>query len=303
MASKQSEDLKTLYRQFGATMTDNPEMPLDEMRLMFEHLGDVSAEPGGVDYIEVDAGDVPALWAIPKQAARDRVLLSMHGGGYVAGSMYSHRKLYGHVAKTIGCQALILHYGRAPENVHPGPVNDAVKAYRWLLDQGLQPEHIALTGDSAGGGLAIATVLRARDQGLPLPAAIMPLSPWLDMEAAGETFESNRDKDVIVSREMIGVMAQMFLGEGGSTEDPLANPLRADMKGLPPIYIQVGADETLLDDSRRLEAAARQAGVDVQLDIYPEMQHVFHFLAGHAPEANDAISKLAGWVRPKLGLH
>jgi len=277
-------------------------MSLEDMRLMLEHLGDVTGEPGAVDYIEVDAGGIPAMWAIPKRAIQDRVLLCLHGGGYVAGSMYSHRKVYGHFAKAIGCRALILHYRRAPESIHPGPVNDAVVAYRWLLGQGIQSGHIAVTGDSAGGGLSVTTVLHARNQGFPLPAAIMPLSPWVDMEGTGKTLDTNRDKDLIVSRDMLGTMAQLFLGEAGDKQDPLANPLRADLRGLPPIYIQVGEDETLLDDSRRLTEAVRAAGVDVRLEIFPEMQHVFHVLAGNAPEADDALKKLAEWVRPKLGL-
>ena len=183
MASKESEDLKVLYRSWIAALGENPEMPLDELRRMFEHWGDVTAEPGGVDYIEVEAGGVPAMWATPKGAREDRVLLCSHGGGYVTGSMYTHRKVYGHFAKAIGCRALIVHYGRAPENVHPGPVDDMVRAYEWLLRADIRPEHIALTGDSAGGGLAVTTLLRARERGLPLPAASMPLSPWLDMEA------------------------------------------------------------------------------------------------------------------------
>ncbi|MBV8615608.1 MAG: alpha/beta hydrolase fold domain-containing protein, partial [Acetobacteraceae bacterium] len=186
MASKQSEELKTLFRSWVAALAANPEMGLDEMRRMLEHLGDVTAEPGGVDYIEVDAGGVPAMWAGPKDARADRVLLCAHGGGYVAGSMYSHRKVYGHLAKAIGCRALIVHYERAPEAVHPRPVDDMVKAYAWLLrEQGIRPNHIAVVGDSAGGGLAITTMLRAREKGLPLPAAAMPLSPWVDMEGKG----------------------------------------------------------------------------------------------------------------------
>ena len=269
---------------------------------MFEHWGDVTAEPGGVDYIETNAGGVPALWAVPKGCAEDRVLLCMHGGGYVTASMYTHRKVYGHLAKAIGCRALILHYRRAPEHVHPAPVDDAVAAYRWLFDQGIAPGHVALTGDSAGGALAVTTLLRARERNLPMPAATMPLSPWVDLEITGETLVSNREKDAIVQKEVVEVMAATFLGEGGNRRDPLANPLYADLKGLPPMYIQVGGDETLLDDSRRLREHAKKAGVDVRLDEFPEMQHVFHFSAGHAPEADDAIRKLAEWVRPKLGL-
>jgi len=241
------------------------------------------------------------MWAVPKNCMQDRVLLCAHGGGYVAGSMYTHRKTYAHVAKAIGCRALIVHYGRAPENVHPGPVNDMVRSYKWLLDQGIRPNHVALIGDSAGGGLAVTTILRAREQGLPLPAATMPLSPWLDMDATGETFETNALKDLIVTRDIIQTMASTFLGEGGNRQDPLANPLHADLKGFPPIYIQTGADETLLDDSRRLADLARKSGVDVTLEIVPEMQHVFQALAGTAPEADAAIRRLADWVRPKLG--
>src|SRR3984957_2915658 len=212
MASKQSEQLVTYYKSVIGALAVNPEMPLDEMRALFEHMGDVTGEPGGVDYIETDAGGVPALWAVPKGSTQDRVLLCSHGGGYVTGSMFTHRKLYSHLAKAVGCRALIVNYGLAPENVHPGPVNDMAKAYRWLLDQGIAPNHVALTGDSAGGGLAITTILRARALGFELPAATMPLSPWLDMDAAGASFESNRERDALVAREIVQGMAVTFLG-------------------------------------------------------------------------------------------
>jgi monoterpene epsilon-lactone hydrolase len=175
-------------------------------------------------------------------------------------------------------------------------------AYGWLLDQRIKPNHIALTGDSAGGGLAITTILRVREQGLPLPAATMPLSPWLDMDARGASFETNKGNDVLNSREIIVGMSTTFLGEHGNRRDPLANPLLGDLRGLPPVYIQVGGYETLLDDSRALAEALRRAGGQVRLDVFPEMQHVFQFLAGVAPEADEAIGKLAAWVRPKLAL-
>ena len=302
MASKQSEELNKLYLEWVAALKANPEMPLDELRHMFEQWERITGEPGGVDYIETDAAGVPAMWAAPKHCAQDRVLLCAHGGGYALGSMYTHRKVYAHAAKAIGCRALIVHYGLAPENVHPGPVNDMARSYKWLLDQGIPAGHIALIGDSAGGGLAVTTILRLREQGLPLPAATMPLSPWLDMDGAGETFETNAAKDLIVTRDLIQGMAATFLGEGGNRRDPLANPLYADLKDLPPMYVQTGADETLLDDSRKLADLARRSGVDVTLEIVPEMQHVFQFLAGTAPEAGTAIRRLAAWVRPKLGL-
>ena len=302
MVSKQTEELNKLYLEWVAALKANPEMPLDELRRMFEQWGRITGEPGAVDYTETDAGGVPAMWAVPKSCAEDRVLLCAHGGGYMAGSMYTHRKVYAHVAKAVGCRALIVDYGRAPENVHPGPVSDMARSYKWLLDQGIRPDRVALIGDSAGGGLALTTILRAREQGLPMPAATMPLSPWLDMEATGETFETNAATDLLVTRDIIHAMAGAFLGEAGNRHDPLANPLHADLKGFPPIYIQTGAVETLLEDSRKLADLARQSGVDVTLEIVPEMQHVFQFLAGTAPEGDAAISRLADWVRPKLRL-
>lgn len=301
MASPQSKALDVLYKSWVDTMTQRADMSVDELRVMFDHWGDVTAEPGGVDYSEVDAGGVLAMWADPAGAAQDRVILCTHGGGYVVGSMYSHRKMFGHIAKAIGCRALILHYRRAPENPHPAQVEDATTAYRWLLDQGYDPSQIATTGDSAGGGLCTSVLLSIRDNGLPLPAAGMPLSPFYDMAVTGGTVQTNADVDVLVQGPILEAMAGMFLG-GRPAEDPLASPLYADPSGLPPLLIQVGGHETLLDDSRRFAEKAKAAGVDVTVQEYPEMQHVFQFLAGVAPEADKAIAALATWVRPKLGL-
>ena len=301
MASPQANAIKDLYQHWVEAMGANPEMTLDEMRDLFDAWGDITGEPGGVDYIEVDAGGVPAMWALPKGCHEDRVALCTHGGGYVVGSMYTHRKVFGHIAKAVGCKALILHYRRAPEHPHPAQVEDSVTAYGWLLDQGHKPEHIFTTGDSAGGALCTSVLLGIRDKGLPLPAASLPMSPWYDPEATGETLKTNADKDCLVQKEVLEGMAGMFLG-GASSKDPLANLLCANLSGLPPIYIQVGGDETLLDDSLRFEKKARAAGVDVKVDVCPEMQHVFQFMAGKAPEADEAVQKMADWVKPKLGL-
>ena len=302
MASEQSKELVDLFKRISGAIAADPQMSMADMRAVMEHLGDATTEPRGLDYIEVDAGGVPAMWAVPKGCAEDRVVLCAHGGGYISGSMYSHRKMYAHYAKQIGCRALIVDYGLAPENRHPGPVNDMAKAYQWLLGLGITPNHLAIAGDSAGGGLAITTMLRLRELGVPLPAASMPLSPWVDMEHTGSTFESNKYNDVLVSRDMTEFMASNFIGETGNRRDPLANPLLADLRGLPPVYVEVGGFEVLLDDSRALADALEKAGADVKMEIFPEMQHIFNFLAGTAPEADDAIRKYAKWVRPKLGL-
>jgi epsilon-lactone hydrolase len=173
--------------------------------------------------------------------------------------------------------------------------------YEWLLAQGIKPAHIATVGDSAGGNLCTTVVLGAKARGLPLPAAVMPLSPWYDMEATAPSFETNAKVERLISKEMALGSSQMYLGNA-SPRDPLVNPLFADFAGYPPTYIQVGGYEAILDDALRVAARAKAAGVEVHCEVFPEMQHVFQFMAGRAPEADDAIRKLATWVKPKLGL-
>jgi len=298
--SKQVEEVGNWWLKIVAASTKHES--LDAARDFGENWAALTAEPGGVDYIEVDSGGVISMWALPKGCIDDRVILCFHGGGFFSGSMYTHRKLYGHFAKAIGCRALILHYRRSPEHVHPAQVNDAVAAYQWLLDQGIRSSHIALIGDSAGGGLSITTALLARHKGLPMPAALMPISAWFDMEVIGESMDTNHGKDLLLNKEWVKAMAGMFLGENGSPKDPYANPLYADLTGLPPVYLHVGGDEVLLDDSLRLAESARKCGVDVRLDIFPGMQHSFQMAAGRAPESNDSITRFVEWVKPKLGL-
>jgi len=301
MASAESNVIKDLYTGWLGAMAAKPDMSLEEMRALFDQWGNITGEPGGVDYIEENCDGVPCMWAAPKGAAADRVLICTHGGGYVVGSMYTHRKVFGHLAKATGCRALILHYRLAPEDPFPAQVEDAVKVYEWLLEKGIKPEHMATTGDSAGGALCTSMLLAIRDQGLPLPAAGMPMSPFYDMEITGETMQTNAEVDCLVKEDIVKSMASTFLS-GASPKDPLANPLYAELNGLPPLYIQVGGDEALLDDSRRFEVKAKDAGVEIKLDIFPEMQHVFQFMAGTAPEADLAIGQMAEWVRPKIGL-
>jgi epsilon-lactone hydrolase len=305
MPSKQSQPLIDHYRLSNRQAARVPPLPLDEARDLGEHWGDVTAEPGGVDYLEVDAGGVPAMWAVPHGADPSRALLCLHGGGFVSGSMYTHRKMFAHLARAAGVRALVIDYRRTPGHMHPAPVDDATSAYRWLLDQSVLPVHIAVTGDSAGGGLTITTMLRAREQGLPLAAALMPLSPWIDMELTGGTMATNRATDVLFGGDTpmdIGALVDMFLGPDGDRTDPLASPVYGDLTGFPPIYIQVSGAEMLLDDARRLDGHAREHGVEVRLDVFPDQQHTFQMSAGRAPEADEAIARLAAWVRPRLGL-
>lgn len=295
MPSVESGAVSALYRIWLSS-------PTAGSPIMDQRQWDVlTSEPGGVDYLEVDAGGTAGMWAIPKGCAEDRVLLCVHGGGFVSGSIYSHRKMFAHLAKQVGVRALLVEYPLVPEGSFPVPVDRVVSAYRWLLDHGYAPAHIACTGDSCGGNLVLTAQVRARADGLPLPAATMPLSPWVDMEVVGETMVSNQATEVLFSQPWVKQMATDYVGTASPT-DPMVSPLHADLSGFGPIYIQVGGHEVLVDDSRRLASHAEAAGVEVRLDIFPEQQHTFQMMVGRAPEADDAVRRLAEWVRPRLGL-
>jgi len=301
MASKEAQRMDDLYRAWQGKLSGS-EMPLDQLRELFDGWGDLSSMPQGVQFREATIAGVPGVWATPDDADQSRVVICCHGGGFVVGSSKSHRKMYGHLAKAVGCPTFTMDYTRAPENPHPGIVEEAVAVYGKLLEQGFEPGHIATTGDSAGGNLCTTMILYARHKGLPLPAACAPLSPWYDMEGKGASMKTNADKDLLVAPGVLEGMSGAFLGEKGSRTDPFANPLYADLKGFPPTLVQAGAYESLLSDSERFVERARAAGVEVELQVFPEMQHVFQFMAGNAPEADDAIAKIAAFLKPRLGL-
>jgi epsilon-lactone hydrolase len=209
--------------------------------------------------------------------------------------------MFGHLAKATGARALLAGYRLLPEGgTYPVPVDEAEAAYRWLLGQGTAAEHIAFAGDSAGGWLAVTAQFRARDRGLPRPAAAVLFSPFTDLAADGESYETGRDP--LFTREFCRGLARGFLGESVAPDDPRVNLLHADLDGLAPLYIQAGGDEALLDDARGLDERAAKAGLDVRLDVFPGMLHTFQMAAGRAPEADDAIRRAAGWLRPRLGL-
>ncbi len=274
---------------------------LQERRAAAEAFVALATEPEGVSWTEVDAGGVGGLWADAVESRPDRVLQYLHGGGYLVGSAASHRRLGGHLAKAIGCRVLLVDYGRAPEHPHPGPVNDSSAVYRWLLNEGWAPSHLAVGGDSSGGGLALATLLKLREDGVPQPAGGVTLSAWTDLEALGETVTTNADLDLVVTADRLRTLAQAFLA-GADTRDPLAAPVHGDYRGICPLYLQVGAAELLLDDSRRVAEAARRAGVDVTVDVVEGMQHVFQMKAGNLAEADAAIARIGAWLRQRLGI-
>jgi epsilon-lactone hydrolase len=298
MASKESEAVR---RHWAASRKAAEENLQDGDQELADHRwAELTTEPADVDYLAVPGRR--ATWIVPHGAATDRVLLCLHGGGFVGGSQYSHRKLFAHLARAVGARALVFDYPLAPDHTYPAQVDEAVDTYRWLLDQGIAPEHILFTGDSAGGGLTITAQLRARAAGLPLPAGTMPFSPWIDFEATGSSYDENRDRDAFFHRDLVRGLAWIYLGPDGSLRDPFVNPTYGDLTGLGPIYIQVGGDEVLLDDAAQLTAAAEKAGVEVQLDVFPEMQHTFQMAAGRAPEADDAIRRMGRFARRVLEL-
>lgn len=248
---------------------------------------------------KVSADGVAAEWTATPGVARDAAILYFHGGGYVIGSLDSHRHMVSEAGRTANCVALALDYRLAPEHPFPAPVEDAVTAYRYLLAHGFKPERVALAGDSAGGGLVVAAMVAIREAGLPQPGCGWALSPWIDMEAIGESMESKAAVDPSVQKPGILDMARLYLG-GANPRSPLAAPLYADLTGLAPLLIQVGAAETLLDDAVRLAQRAGAADVFVDLQIWPEMVHVWPLYWPELKAGKRALDDAGAFVRTTL---
>lgn len=302
MASQQAEALKAMLMMVRDATADTAghQPSVEEMRAGAEFgMSAMGVMPDGVEVSDTVAGGVPALWIVPEGAAADRVVMYLHGGGYIMLSARSHVRLAAGIAKATGCKVLSVDYRLAPEHPHPAPVTDSVAAYRWLLDQGYAPGRIAISGDSAGGGLTVATLLALRDAGLPQPAAAVPISPWIDLEGMGDSMSTKLDVDLMIQADGLDHFVDMFVA-GGDKHDPLAAPLHGDLKGIAPLYIQVGGDEVLLDDSTRLAVKAAHAGGDVRLDVFPEMQHVFQAALGMMPEADDAVARIGAYLGERL---
>jgi acetyl esterase/lipase len=271
--------------------------PVKYQRFLFSEIAPrLAKKVRGVRSEPADLPGIPAEWLIPDNSANDQALLYLHGGGYVIGSIKSHRGLASQIAAAARCRALLIDYRLAPENKFPAAVEDAVASYRWLLSQGYEPGKIAIAGDSAGGGLTAATLVSLRDAGDPLPAAALMLSPWVDLEVSGESCKTVGWRDPLVSERILKRYTRSYLG-GKDPRDPLASPIYADLKGLPPLCIHVGTCEVLLDDAKRLAERAEQAGVPVTLDICEEMFHVWQFFSPMVPESKEAVEKLGRFVR------
>jgi acetyl esterase/lipase len=302
MASKQLNRMAGLFASVKERVS-KPDLDLATIRDIVESLHLAASEPEAVAYAEVDAGGVPALWCIPEGCDADRVLLHSHAGGTVVFSMHTDRKAVGHIARAVGVRALVLDYRRSPEHEFPAQIDDVETAYHWLIAQGIRPQNIASIGHSIGGNLAVSLAVTLRDKGAPLPAAILSVSPWYDMEMKNETLESNARTDALLSRRLLEVFRESWIGGTGvARSDPRVNMLYADLSGLPPILVYYGAYEMLAGEAIEFAKRAKDAGVDVSLRALAEGQHNFILGAGSVPEVDLAIEEIARWLRSRLGL-
>ena len=294
MTTAQLDSLVTLLRSRPA-----PETPeVAEVRARFEKMGEfLGGAPDG-KCEKADAGGVPAEWVTAPGCDPGRAVLYLHGGGYVIGSINTHRRLAYDVSAASGGRVLVIDYRLAPEHPFPAAVDDATTAWRWLLQQGFATSRLAIAGDSAGGGLTLATLVNLRDQKLGLPACAVAISPWVDLEGVGNSITARAAQDPMVQKDGLLWMAGLYLN-GKDAKTPLAAPLHADLKGLPPILVQVGTAETLLDDATRIAEKLHAAGIDVRLAIWPNMLHVFPLFAPILSEGRDGCLEIGSFIRSK----
>lgn len=262
---------------------------MDARGLAFTLAPDVTVE-------KLSAGGVPAEWTTTPGADRNSAVLFLHGGGYVIGSLDSHRHLASEIGRACASRALAIDYRMAPEHPFPAAVHDALAAYRFLLDSGIRPGRICIAGDSAGGGLVVAAMLAIRDAELPQPGCGWCISPWVDLACTGASMLDNATRDPNVQKAGVLEFAGIYLA-GADPRAPLASPIHGDLRGLPPLLIQVGSVETLLDDSLSLARVAGLADVSVDLQIWPEMIHVWHLFHPMLTAGRGAIAVGGVFVR------
>ncbi len=297
MASAQIAMLVDMLRSAPPFPQD---MDVATRRQRMEDLTSGAPLPEGTRVTPVDAGGVPAEWVDAPGAIGAGAILYLHGGGYTVGSVRTHRALVARLAAATGVRALTVDYRLAPEHPYPAALEDALAAYRWLVGGGAEPARIVVAGDSAGGGLAVALLVALRDAGDALPAAGVCISPWTDLACTGASMTTRAGADPMVQRAGLLEMAAAYLG-GQDARTPLASPLHADLRGLPPMLVHVGGAETLLDDAIRLAERARAAGTAVDLEVWDDMIHVWHAFSPLLPEADEAVAGIGAWVRGRLG--
>lgn len=267
-----------------------------DQRAALENLVSMAPPRGDLRCTPVNIDGLKAEWVRAEGSREDHAVLYLHGGGYCIGSINTHRHLAGDIAQAAGARVLLIDYRLGPEHPFPGAVDDAKRAYDFLVGSGVQPKRCAIAGDSAGGGLTAAALLALRDADARLPAAGVCLSPWFDLSMSGDSMQSKAAVDPMVQRENLQRMASAYLA-GAEARTPLASPLFADLRGLPPLLVQVGTAETLLDDSTRFAERARAAGVAVDIEVWDDMIHVWHAFSFALPEARQAIERIGAFLR------
>ncbi|WP_268798740.1 alpha/beta hydrolase [Pseudomonas huanghezhanensis] len=265
---------------------------LDEQRKAYEQVLSTHPIPAGITSHDVDMGGVPGKVVVPEALEGNRILLFIHGGGYVGGSSTGYLGLAGHFAKLLGAKVYLPDYRLAPEHPFPAPIDDTLASYRWLLDQGHDPKSIVFSGDSAGGAMVVSVMVKARNAGLPLPAGGAALSPWANLEHTGASIDNRNGLDPQASRLGLTLLAKAFLN-GTLPTDPDASPVFADVRGLPPILVQIGENEVMLSDAMRLATHLGENRVRVSLEVWPGMFHVWHMFAAVLPEGMQAVKNAA----------
>lgn len=300
--SIQATLMKPVLRMVGRTM-----MSSKDPKVLRKKIADSAKRmpplPPLVTMEITDVEGVPAAWFDTPGNDPSKVILYLHGGGYIfCSALTTHRDLLWRLAQAAECRVLAIDYRLAPENPFPAAIDDAVKAYRWLLKEGYAPKSLAIAGDSAGGGLTFGCALKLRDEGTPLPAALVGMSPWTDLAATGASVVKNAKSDPVIPAQGLREGAEYYL-QGQNPKNPYASPLYGDMKGLPPTLLQVSNEEVLLDDSRRLAAKMKGAGVPVLLDIWNGLPHVWQGLAMLLPEGRAAIKGVGRFLQGHMKSH
>jgi epsilon-lactone hydrolase len=299
MPSQAMQDLIDTFRDRQKASASQAPPTLEELRASFAPAGRLYPVPDDVRVTEVDAGGVPAHWLTAPGADTGRVLLFLHGGGFELGSLRSDGELAARLGRASGMRVLFPEYRLAPEHPFPAAIDDVLAAWRWLrTDQGLSARSMAVAGDSAGGGLAVALLVATRDAGEALPAAATLMSPTVDLTSSGASMTDRVDQDPFSTPALLRQLASDYLA-GADPKTPLASPLFASLSGLPPLLVLVGTADLLLSDSERLAAAATEAGVDVTLEIGEGLPHVYPIMLG-TPEAAEATEQIGKFLRARV---
>lgn len=295
MASIRSKICRMMAKLTIGSALDNKKT-IEEMRLGMEKATKLTFLPSKTNIEQVNYGDIAAEWVSGKNADEEHVVLFLHGGGYNTGSPSTHRELASHISNTSNSKVLVPNYRLAPENPFPAALEDATFSYQWLLEKGLSSKNISIAGDSAGGGLALATCISIRDNGNPMPSSLVCISPWTDLEMTGSSIKALEDIDPVLRVASLQIMASNYIGVNDPLS-PLLSPVHGEYTHFPPMLIHTGSDEILLDDSRRVAERAELAGVDITLKIHDGMWHVFHVFYRLMPEAKTAVKELGAFIR------